>query len=55
MLEWSQSARLFALIAPKSSNAVILRRGPTNHVRLISWDLKTDKFYAGAMAETPGL
>ena len=47
MPDWSQTARLYALIAPKSSTAVLLRRGPSDHVRMISWDLKTDIFTPG--------
>ena len=45
--EWKNTARLYTLIAPKSSNAVLLRRGPSDHVRMISWDLKTDNFTPG--------
>ena len=47
MLEWSQTAGLYALIAPQKRIAVLLRRGPSNHVRLISWDLKSDTFIPG--------
>jgi hypothetical protein len=45
--DWRNTARLYALIAPQKRLAVILRRGPTNHVRMISWDLARDEFTPG--------
>lgn len=39
--------RLSALFAAAAPLAVILRRGPKTHWRLISWDLKTDTFTPG--------
>lgn len=39
--------RLTALFAAASQKAVILRRGPKTHFRLIVWDLKTDTFTLG--------
>ncbi len=40
-------AHLYAIIARESDSAVIFRRGPTNRVCLIRWDLKRDKFETG--------
>ena len=40
-------ARLFVLLARKSPRAVILRRGPTKQVQLISWNTERDTFVPG--------
>ena len=45
--DWKETARLYALIAPRARKAVLLRRGPTDHVRMIFWDMKTDQFAPG--------
>jgi hypothetical protein len=42
-----RTARLFALIARARHVGVIFRRGPSNHVRLIRWNLATDRFEPG--------
>lgn len=39
--------RLFALFAADAPKAVILRRGPRTHWRLIAWDLRPDVFTPG--------
>jgi hypothetical protein len=39
--------RLFALFAAAAPKAVILRRGPRTHWRLITWDLRRDTFAPG--------
>jgi len=39
--------RLFAILARKSSQAVIFRRGPTRQVLLIRWDTSNDSFEMG--------
>ena len=44
---WSQTARLYALMAPGKRVAVILRRGPSKQVRMILWDMAKDKFTPG--------
>ena len=38
---------LFAILARKANKAVILRRGPSDWVRLISWDTEHDTFELG--------
>lgn len=38
---------LYGIIARDSNTGVIFRRGPTRHVRLISWNLKNDTFELG--------
>ena len=42
-----RSTRLFAILARDASTAVIFRRGPSTHVLMIKWHLKTDKFEIG--------
>lgn len=39
--------RLFALFAAAAPKAVILRRGPRTHWRLITWDMRRDTFTPG--------
>lgn len=39
--------RLEILFAAEADKAVILRRGPTRHVRMIAWDTKNDTFVDG--------
>ncbi len=39
--------RIEALFAARANRAVILRRGPRTHYRLIAWDLSTDTFTPG--------
>jgi hypothetical protein len=39
--------RLDVLFAERAERAVILRRGPKTHYRLIAWDLATDSFTCG--------
>lgn len=39
--------RLFVLFASAAPKAIILRRGPKRSWRLISWDLRTDRFERG--------
>ncbi len=39
--------RLEVLFAERARKAVILRRGPKTHYRLIAWDLATDSFTCG--------
>ncbi len=39
--------RLDLYFASEAPRAVILRRGPTKHVRMIAWDTKTDTFADG--------
>lgn len=41
------SPRLSVLIAHESRTAIILRRGPSKHVRMIVWDLASDTFVKG--------
>jgi hypothetical protein len=41
------SARLYVLLAREGSNAVVFRRGPSNQVLLIRWDLTKDSFEVG--------
>ena len=41
------STRLHAFIASEARVGVILRRGPTRHVRMIRWDLANDTFEPG--------
>ncbi|MCA9617282.1 MAG: hypothetical protein R3B99_25200 [Polyangiales bacterium] len=41
------STRLHAFVATEARVGVILRRGPTRHVRLIRWDLSNDTFEPG--------
>lgn len=43
----SYRTRLDVLFAAEARRAVILRRGPRTHYRLIAWDLKTDTFTCG--------
>jgi hypothetical protein len=38
---------LYCILAREAETAVIFRRGPSKHVRLIKWDLKSDKFELG--------
>ncbi len=47
--DWKNTARLYALVAPRArtGKAVLLRRGPSNHVRMILWDMKKDRFTPG--------
>lgn len=40
-------ARLHVLFAQDSPAAVVIRRGPTRHTAVISWDRKTDEFKIG--------
>jgi len=41
------SARLYGLIARSAQRAVIFRRGPSRQVRLLVWNLATDKIEGG--------
>jgi hypothetical protein len=41
------SARLYGLVARTAQRAVIFRRGPSRQVRLLVWDLATDKIEGG--------
>ncbi|MFV0475669.1 MAG: hypothetical protein ACK5MQ_15900 [Pikeienuella sp.] len=41
------SIRLFAILAREAPVGVIFRRGPSNHVQLIRWDRKADRFEPG--------
>src|SRR5262245_58312105 len=43
----SSATRLCVLLARKSSLAVIIRRGPSKSVALISWDTSSDEFRLG--------
>src|SRR4051794_39570157 len=43
----SPSARLFVILARKAPVGVILRRGPSNHVQLIRWNMADDTFEQG--------
>jgi hypothetical protein len=43
----SKHARIYCLIARDVRRAIIFRRGPTNQVRLLVWDLKRDTIRAG--------
>jgi hypothetical protein len=47
MLGLPYRTRLSVLFAPKAHQAVILRRGPRTHFRLIAWDLRYDTFTPG--------
>ena len=47
MKESQCKARIFAILARKSSFAVIFRRGPSNSVLLIGWDTSNDSFQTG--------
>jgi hypothetical protein len=40
-------ARISVIPSPKSSRAIILRRGPTRHVAVIGWDRETDEIKLG--------
>jgi hypothetical protein len=40
-------ARIHVLLARDSSDAVVVRRGPTRHSALVGWDRKTDTFKLG--------
>jgi hypothetical protein len=40
-------AKLYCIFAREAGTAVIFRRGPSKHVRLITWDLKTHTFTPG--------
>lgn len=42
-----QTARLYAFIARDASKAVVLRRGPTRQVLMLTWDMNTDTFEEG--------
>ena len=43
--KWKPSpARLFMILARKSSTAVVFRRGPSHWVQLIKWNTETDTF-----------
>lgn len=41
------SARVFAIVAREARTAVVFRRGPTKQVRLLRWDLATDRVEGG--------
>jgi hypothetical protein len=41
------SCRLYVVLARRAPVGVIFRRGPTRHVRLISWNLEDDTFEPG--------
>lgn len=41
------ATRLYCILASDCSKAVIFRRGPSKHVRLILWDRKDDSFEPG--------
>jgi hypothetical protein len=40
-------ARLHVLVALESRSAVVLRRGPSNHVCTVGWNLDDDSFQLG--------
>jgi hypothetical protein len=40
-------ARVEAILARNAATAVIFRRGPTRHVRMLKWNLRTDKIQPG--------
>lgn len=40
-------ARLHVLLARNSTEAVVIRRGPSRHTAVIGWDRKNDKFEVG--------
>ena len=41
------ATRLFGLVARDARTAVVLRRGPSKHVRMLLWDLATDEITPG--------
>ena len=41
------TTRLFCLIASQATSAVILRRGPSKQVRMLSWNLSNDEITGG--------
>ena len=41
------AARIYVLLARDAPKAVVFRRGPSNHVLLIKWDLAEDSFEVG--------
>jgi hypothetical protein len=43
----SAKVTLFGIVARDAPVAVVFRRGPTRHVRLIRWDLRTDALTLG--------
>lgn len=46
-LSTSASTRLFAILAQEKATAIILRRGPSKEVLLISWNLDDDSLHFG--------
>ena len=45
------AARVEAIVARNAATAVIFRRGPTRHVRMLKWDLRNDKIEPGQWIE----
>ena len=43
----SAATHLYGLVARDARTAVVFRRGPSKHVRMILWDLATDRWIAG--------
>jgi hypothetical protein len=41
------TARVYCLVARTARKAVVFRRGPNRHVRLLTWDLKSDHIDGG--------
>lgn len=46
-LSGSQPARIYGFVARDARKAVLLRRGPSKQVRLLAWDLETDRIKPG--------
>ena len=44
-------ARVEAILARNAATAVIFRRGPTRHVRMLKWNLRNDKIEGGQWIE----
>ena len=40
-------ARVFGILAKEANTVVLLRRGPSRHTLMLTWDLKTDKITPG--------
>lgn len=47
MSKTPHTTRLYAFVARDVRKAVIVRRGPSKQVRMIAWDLATDRFERG--------
>lgn len=43
--------RLHAIVAAEARTAVVFRRGPTSHVRMLRWDLRTDPTLVADLCE----